>query len=114
MSGKVFDFLVYGVATVVVLAIIASATQAERKYDKQLQDALYPDPSEPLIIEESAGVPASDVVFAVKSEGGSCKLGDGPCVSAGKNVLAKVKPKKQLRKRGAVVSWIRKVLEGKR
>tara|TARA_Y100000361_G_scaffold60861_1_gene53385 strand:- start:419 stop:763 length:345 start_codon:yes stop_codon:yes gene_type:complete len=114
MAVKVFDFLVYGAATVVVLAIIAGATQAEREYTKESESLLYPDPSQPLIIEESAGVPVSDVAFAAKAKDESCKLGDGSCISASKSVLAKVKPKKQLRKRGAVVSWIKKVLEGKR
>ena len=114
MSTKVFDFLVYGASTVVVLAIIAGATQAEREYARSAEDVLYPDPSKPLIVEESAGVPVSETVFAVNSKGSSCKLGDGSCASAGKSVLAKVKQKKQLRKRGVVVNWIRKVLEGNR
>ena len=115
MTAKVFDVLIYSAATIVILAIMSSATIAEKKNKEQVDDEKLIEVKEPLIIEESAGVPASDVVFAVKSQGGSCKPSDGSCVSAGKGGLAKVKPKKQLRRRrGAVVRWIRKVLEGKR
>lgn len=86
MSAKIFDVLLYFAATVVILAIIASATQAKRKYDKQLQDALLSDPSEPLIIEQSVRVRDSDAVFAVKSEGNSCTLGSETCLPASKSV----------------------------
>ena len=52
MSAKIFDVLIYFAATVVNLAIISGATQAEREFKEEAEFVDIIEIKEPLIKEE--------------------------------------------------------------
>ncbi len=82
MTTKIFDFLLYGAATIVILSIMSSATVAERKYKEQVDDIELIEVEEPLIIEEEEVDLTSEIVFTSQPSCGPCKAFERDCVPA--------------------------------
>jgi len=81
MASKIFDFLLYGAATIVVLSIMSSATVAERKYKEQVDDIELIEVEEPLIIEEEEADLTSEVIFTSQDGCPPCKAFERECVT---------------------------------
>jgi len=136
MTGKIFDFLLYGAATVVVLSIISSATVAERKYKEQVEEIKLIEVEEPLVIEEEQVDLTSEVVFTSQPNCAPCKAFERECVAplrdAGWSVTKRspdgrptpsfdirlggrvVQSRTGYSNRGAFFRWLKKVVEVKR
>jgi len=82
MSAKIFDVLIYSAATIVILAIMSSATVAEREYKQQVDDIDLIEIEEPLIIEEEKVDLTSEIVFTSQPSCGPCKAFERECVPA--------------------------------
>jgi|11_taG_2_1085331.scaffolds.fasta_scaffold16736_2 hypothetical protein len=82
MTTKIFDFLLYGAATIVILSIMSSATVAEKKYKEQVDDIELIEVEEPLIIEEEEVDLTSEIVFTSQPSCGPCKAFERDCVPA--------------------------------
>jgi len=82
MTAKIFDVLIYSAATVVILAIMSSATIAEREYKEQVDDIKLIEVEEPLIIEEEEIDLTSEIIFTSQPSCGPCKAFERDCVPA--------------------------------
>ncbi len=82
MTTKIFDFLLYGAATIVILSIMSSATVAEKKYKEQVDDIELIEVEDPLIIEEEEVDLTSEIVFTSQPSCGPCKAFERDCVPA--------------------------------
>lgn len=82
MGTKIFDVLIYSAATVVILAIISSATQAERKHKEKAESFDPVKVKEPLIIEEEEIDLTSEIIFTSQPSCGPCKAFERDCVPA--------------------------------
>ncbi len=82
MTAKIFDVLIYSAATIVILAIMSSATVAEREYKEQVDDIKLIEVEEPLIIEEKEIDLTSEIVFTSQPSCGPCKAVERDCVPA--------------------------------
>ena len=80
MSAKIFDVLVYSAATVVILAIISSATQAERELKEEADSIDIIEIKEPLIKEKQDKT--SEIIFTSQPSCGPCKAFERDCVPA--------------------------------
>lgn len=80
MGTKIFDVLIYSAATVVILAIISSATQAERKHKEKEKSFDPVKVKEPLIKEEIDLT--SEIIFTSQPSCGPCKAFERDCVPA--------------------------------
>lgn len=136
MTAKIFDFLLYAAATIVILAILSSATVAERKYKQQVDDIQKTEVQEPLIIEEEEVDLTSEVIFTSQEGCVPCRAFERECVKplrdAGWRVTKRapdgrptpsfdirlggrvVESKTGYRNRGAFFRWLRNVAEVKR
>lgn len=136
MTAKIFDFLLYGAATIVVLSIMSSATVAERKYKKQVDDIELLEVEKPLVIEEEEVDLTSEVVFTSQDGCPPCKAFERECVTPLRNAgwrVTKCSPdgrptpsfdiklggrvvgsRTGYSNRGAFFSWLRKAVEVKR
>ena len=136
MTGKIFDFLLYGAATIVILSIMSSATVAERKYKQQVDDIDLIEIEEPLIIEEEKVDLTSEVIFTSQDGCPPCKTFERECVTPLRNAgwrVTKCSPdgrptpsfdvkiggqvvssKTGYSNRGAFFRWLRKAVEVKR
>ncbi len=136
MTGKIFDFLLYGAATIVVLSIMSSATVAERKYKEQVDDIELIEVKEPLIIEEEEVDLTSEVIFTSQDGCPPCKAFERECVTPLRNAgwrVTKCSPdgrptpsfdvklggrvvgsRTGYSNRGAFFRWLRKSVEVKR
>lgn len=136
MAGKVFDFLLYGAATVVVLSIMSSATVAERKYKKEVDDMRLIEVEEPLIIEEEKVDLTSEVIFTSQDGCPPCIAFERECIDPLRNAgwrVTKCPPdgratpsfdvkiggrvvqsKTGYKNRGAFFRWLKNVVEVKR
>ncbi len=134
MSAKIFDVLIYSAATVVILAIISGATQAEREFKEEADSVDIIEIKEPLIKEELDQT--SEIIFT--SQGGCppCKAFERECVTPLRNAgwrVTKCLPdgratpsfdvklggrivesKTGYRNRGAFFKWLKKSVEVKR
>ncbi|MHC4230277.1 MAG: hypothetical protein ACYSW0_22825 [Planctomycetota bacterium] len=86
MTAKIFDFLLYAAATVVILAIISSATQVERRHKKKADSFDPVEVKEPLIedelvIEDELDL-TSEIIFTSQPSCGPCKAFERDCVAA--------------------------------
>jgi len=82
MTAKIFDVLIYSAATIVILAIMSSATVAEREYKEQVDDVKLIEVEEPLIIEEEEIDLTSEIIFTSQPSCGPCKAFERDCVPA--------------------------------
>ncbi len=82
MTAKIFDVLIYSAATIVILAIMSSATVAEREYKEQVDDIKLIEVEEPLIIEEKEIDLTSEIIFTSQPSCGPCKAFERDCVPA--------------------------------
>ncbi len=136
MASKIFDFLLYGAATIVVLSIMSSATVAERKYKEQVDDIELIEVEEPLIIEEEEVDLTSEVIFTSQDGCPPCKAFERECVTPLRNAgwrVTKSSPdgrptpsfdiklggrvvgsRTGYSNRGAFFRWLRKAVEVKR
>jgi len=80
MSAKVFDVLIYCSATIVILAIISTATQAERKHKEEIKKYDPIEVKEPLIKEEPDLT--SEIVFTSQPNCAPCRAFERECVPA--------------------------------
>jgi len=80
MSAKIFDVLIYSAATVVILAIISGATQAEREFKEEADSVDIIEIKEPLIKEELDQT--SEIIFTSQPSCGPCKAFERDCVPA--------------------------------
>ncbi len=81
MSAKIFDVLIYSAATVVILAIISGATQAQREYKEKVDSINLIEVQEPLIIEEKEVDLTSEVIFTSQDGCPPCKAFERECVT---------------------------------
>ena len=86
MTAKLFDVLLYSAATVVILAIISSATQAERKHKQEAESFDPIQVKEPLIeedpiIEDEPDL-TSEIIFTSQPSCAPCKAFERDCVPA--------------------------------
>ncbi len=136
MASKIFDFLLYGAATIVVLSIMSSATIAEREYKEQVDDVKLIEVEEPLIIEEEEVDLTSEVIFTSQDGCPPCKAFERECVTPLRNAgwrVTKCSPdgrptpsfdiklggrvvgsRTGYSSRGAFFRWLRKAVEVKR
>ncbi len=136
MASKIFDFLLYGAATIVVLSIMSSATIAEREYKEQVDDVKLIEVEEPLIIEEEEVDLTSEVIFTSQDGCPPCKAFERECVTPLRNAgwrVTKCSPdgrptpsfdiklggrvvgsRTGYSNRGAFFRWLRKAVEVKR
>ncbi len=136
MTAKIFDFLLYGAATIVVLSIMSSATVAERKYKKQVDDIELLEVEKPLIMKEQEVDLTSEVIFTSQDGCPPCRAFEKDCVAplrnAGWRVTKKIAdgrptPSFDIKlggrivgsitgysNRGAFFRWLKKTVEVKR
>lgn len=80
MAAKVFDVLIYVAATVVILAIISGATQAERELKEEADSVDIIEIKEPLIEEKVDQT--SEIIFTSQPSCGPCRAFERDCVPA--------------------------------
>ena len=134
MSAKIFDVFIYSAATVVILSIISSATQAERELKEKADSIDAVEIKEPLIKEKQDKT--SEIIFTSQSSCPPCQAFKRDCVESLKkagwriteaNPDSRATPSFDMRLDGKVVAsktgyknrklffqWIRNVVETNR